>query len=1034
MKQFTVAGRVLKRPITVIMITLIMIGFGAFSLSKLKITLYPSFNIPILAISTGYNNVAPEDIARLIVDPIEGAVSSIEGIEEMESNISKGSAFIILQLKNGVNIRNTELKVREALGRIRNQLPTEASEPVIFQFDPENFPIMRLSLEAQNQGLDELRRLGLEFIEPRIERLPGVASADTRGGLERKIFVNVDPMSLAQHNMIPADLESALRNNNVEVPVGSVISGTKSFSVRAQSMYQDVESIRQTIIRRSSNGVPIRIKDVAEVEDGFAEITTLVEINGKNSVTIEVQKKSDANTLDVTSAVVDELSSINSNLPPGVTLKVLTNDGDNVENSISNLTQSAFAALIVVIIVLLIFMGGWRVSLVVAATIPVSVTASFAAMYATGLTLNILTITALALAIGLLVDNAIVVTESIARKLEENIPKFQAALEGTNEVIGALLGATLTTLGVFTPIIGLSGIQAQFFVEFALTISIAIAISFLASIILVPVLSLLVLNKSEFQKDRATSRLVKRMEKWYAQSLTWVLYRKWTAVVFVMAIIGGSYLLFQNLESQFFAQSDSGSVSVRVELPSGTKLVRTAEVLRNFSNHIQQKEEVETVITQIGQRGFRSQTNIGQLTVNLVPQEERDITTSSFSAGLRRELQAPGVEVNVRGGGGGGGPGGFGGFGGNSVRLTLVGPDVEVLKAISDKIAFIMLQDPKVISVDNGRTSPTPELHFNVDRQRINRMERSLSDVANSLKTQVQGTRVGFFRDQGREVPIEVRVSKSVIDSRERLFGLELIQVDEQRVPVSALGSFESVKGLERLERRDRETILDVNIEVDGNAREYREKAIDIITREVVLPEGYRYEFTGQTQDADEGASEILFALLSAVLLTYMIMASLFENFRDPFVIFFTIPLAFFGALAGLFIFNTAMSATAYIGIFMLVGIIVNNGIVLVDYMHLYTKYNEFSDSLFNNAVEACKRRMRPILLTALTTICSMIPLSIGIGTGAEIWAPLARSVIGGLFFGSILTLYVVPAFIMGLSKQRRQAIREHRDASEAGN
>jgi len=1019
MKKFTVAGSVLKRPITVIMITLIMIGFGGFALSNLKVTLFPSFNIPILAISTGYGNVAPEDIARLLVDPIEGAVSSVEGIDEMESNISKGSAFIILRLNNGVNIRNTELKVREALGRIRNELPTEASEPVIFQFDPDNFPIMQLSLEGSNQGLDELRRLGVEFIEPRIERLEGVASADTRGGLERKIFVNVDPMSLAQHSLVPADIESALRSNNVEVPVGSIISGTNSFSVRAESMFQRVEEVRQTIIKKADNGVPIRIKDVARVEDGFADISTLVEINGKNSVTLEVQKKSDANTLDVTTAVVAELQNINRNLPPGAFLEVLDNQGDNIEGSISNLTQSALAALVVVVIILFIVMGGWRIALVVAATIPVSVTASFAAMYAAGLTLNILTITALALAIGLLVDNAIVVSESIARKLEEEVPKFQAALEGTNEVIGALLGATLTTLGVFTPIIGLSGIQAQFFVEFAVTISIAISISFLASIILVPVLSLLILNKSEFQKDNLTSRTVKKLERWYAGSLNWLMFRKWTVVLFVIGIIGGSYVLFQNLQSDFFPQGDSSSVSASIELPAGTKLVRTAEVMRNFSNQLQSMPEVKTVIAQIGQRRFSAQTNLGSMTINLVPQEERELTSTQFSARLRQQLSAPGVEVNIRGGGGG-----FGGFG-SGIQLSLVGPDVEVLQAISNKIENVLMQDENVISVDNGRTSPTPELQFIVDRQRISRMGSSLSDVANSLKTQAQGTRVGFFRDEGREVPIEVRVSKSVITNRDQLFDLELIQVEGQRVPVAGLGHFESVRGLERIERRDRQTVLDVNIEVDGSADEYRDRIIEVIQQEVILPDGYRYEFTGSTADADEGASEILWSLLAAIALTYMIMASLFENFRDPFVIFFSIPLAFFGALAGLFIFNTPIGATAFIGIFMLVGIIVNNGIVLVDYMHIYTKNNEFSDSLFNNVIEACKRRMRPILLTALTTICSMIPLAIGVGTGAETWTPLARSVIGGLFFGSILTLYVVPVFVMGLSKERREAIRE---------
>lgn len=1020
MKKFTVAGSILKRPITVIMITLLAIGFGMFSLSNLKITLYPSFNIPILAVSTGYSNVAPEDMQKLVVEPIEGAISSIEGIESLESNISKGSAFIILRLKSGVNIRNTELKVREEISRIRNELPDEAADPVIFQFDPENFPIMRLSLESDNRGLDELRQLGVEFIEPRIERLGGVASADTRGGLERKVFVNVAPMSLAQHRLVPSDIETALQSNNVQVPIGDIRTGKNSYSVRAESMYDGVEEIKQTIIKVTSEGIPIRIKDVATVEDSYAEITTLVEINGKNSISVEVQKKSDANTLDVVNAVKDRLPEINSNLPPGVSLQVLTDDGENIENSISNLTQSAFAALVVVIIILLIFMGGWRIALVVAATIPVSVTASFAAMYAADLTLNILTITALALAIGLLVDNAIVVSESIARKLEENIDKKQAALEGTNEVIGALLGATLTTLGVFVPIIGLSGMQAQFFSQFALTISIAIAISFLSSIILVPVLSLLFLEGGQFTKTSKATQGLLKLENWYVRSLRWIMFRKWMVLLFVGGIIGGSYLLYNNLQFEFFPQTDTGNVSISVDLTSGTKLVRTAQVLREFSTQIRDQEEVESVVTQIGQRGFTTRTNTGEITVTLVDVDDRDISTNRFSANLRQQLQAPGVDVTIRGGGGG-----FGGFGGG-INLSLVGPDMEVLRAISNKIEQVMLADSNVISVDNGRTDPTPELHYYVDRQRISRMGHSLNEVAASLKTQVQGTRVGYLRQEGREVPIEVRATKSSLTSRDELFDLELIQADSQRIPVAALGHFESVEGVDQISRRDRETILDVNIEVDGNPNEFRDKLTSVIREQVVLPDGYRYEFTGSTQDADEGASEVFWSLIFAILLTYMIMASLFENFRDPFVIWFSIPLAFFGALLGLWVLNTSLSATAYIGMFMLIGIIVNNGIVLVDYMHLYTKYHEHSDSLFNNALEACRRRLRPILLTALTTICSMIPLSLSIGTGAEIWAPLARSVIGGLSFGTVLTLYVIPVFIMGINKERRDAIKKH--------
>ncbi|MDZ7683034.1 MAG: efflux RND transporter permease subunit [Fodinibius sp.] len=1023
MKKFTVAGRILRRPITVIMITIVIIGFGVFSLGNLKVTFLPSFNIPIIAVQTAYPGVAPEDMQHLVVEPIEGAISSIQGIDELNASISKGSAFIIMRMQNGVDMRSTVRKVREEISRIRNELPDEAAEPSIFQFDPEQMPIMRFSLKSDNKGLDELRRLSVDFIEQRIERLPGVASADTRGGLQRKVFINVDPMSLAQHRLMPSDIQSAVSGNNQQVPVGGINTAKQSYSIRAESMYNDVDEIRQTIIKVTDEGVPIRVRDVAEVEDSFEEISTLVEINGKNSVSLSVQKKSDANTVDVANEVLDQLDTINQQLPPGVELEVLTNDADNVESSIGNLTQSALAALVVVIIVLLIFLGGWRISMVVAATIPVSVTASFAAMYAAGLTLNILTITALALAIGLLVDNAIVVSESVARKLEEGIPKMQAVLEGTNEVIGALLGATLTTLGVFVPIIGISGIAGQFFSQFAITISISIAISFLASIILVPVLSLLFLKQDKFEKKESSFTATQKIEEFYEYTLRWVMFHKWTVVVFVGLILGGTYFLFNTLNNELVPQSDSGNVNIEVELPAGTKLVRTANVLRDFSKTIRQKEEVKTVITTIGRQGFETRSSGGEINVELVDVSKRDVSTNEFSAQLRQELSSPGVDLNISGGGGN-----FGGFS-QAIRLTLVGPDIEVLQAISDKIETVMLADSSVISVDNGRTNPTPELQYHVDRQRISRMGSSLQQVAQSLKTQVQGTRVGFLRQQGREVPIEVQSNQDQLSSREQLFDLQLVQVDSQRVPVSALGTFKSAKGVDEIDRRDGETILDVNIEVTGNANQYRDKIIDVIKQEVVLPEGYRYEFTGGTRDTRESNNEILWSLLFAVLLTYMIMASQFENFRDPFVIWFSIPLAFLGALTALWITQTALSATAFIGMFMLVGIIVNNGIVLVDYMHLYADNNEHSNSLFNNIIEACKRRMRPILLTALTTICSMIPLSLGIGSGGDVWAPLARAVIGGLFLGSILTLYVVPAFVMGISKDRREAVKTHKNS-----
>ncbi|MGM0588575.1 MAG: efflux RND transporter permease subunit [Bacteroidota bacterium] len=1020
-EKIGITDRILRRPITVIMLTLLVIFFGLFSLTRLKITLLPPFNIPILAISTSYKSVPPQDIQRLLVEPLEGAVSAVNGVEELDGNIRKGGAFIILRMQPEVDIRRAELDVREEIDRIRPDLPREASEPVIFQFDPENFPIMRLSLESGVRGLDELRQLATEFIEPRLERLRGVASADTRGGLERTIFVDIDPMALAQHQLEPAEITNAINSNNVQLPIGNVRADRTSYSVRAQSMYNNLEELRQTIIKVSENGIPIRIQDVAEVRDHFAEISTLVEVNGKNSVSIEVQKQSDANTLDVTKAVEGALVDIESQLPGGTEIRTLTNEGQYVESSINNLAQSALLALVVVIIILLLFMGGWRISLVVALSIPVSVTATFAAMYFLNITLNIISITGLALAIGLLVDNSIVVSESIATKLEEGFSRFESALRGTKEVIGALMGSTLTTLGVFVPILGLSGFAGQVARDLALTICIAISISFIAAVILIPVLASLLLNKDEFEKHSFTFRWMHKLEQYYARSLRWFMGRKWISVVFVLLIITGSYFLFKAVPGEFFPESDSGEINARIELPTGTKLTHTAQVIQQFSGRVQDIPEVESVITKIGQSGYRTETNAGELSIKLVPLEERDRSTNEVALQLRQLMQAPGVSVSISGLGGRGPSAAFGGGG---IRLSLIGPEMDVLQALTDKIERRLLADSNVVSVENPRTDPTPELHYFVDRQRINRMGANLQTAANALKNQVLGTRAGFYRDEGREIPIQVRIGEDKITSREDLMDLQLLRIDDQRIPVAALGSFESVQGVNRIERRDRETVLDISVRYEGESREYRQKIINILKDDVVLPDGYRYEFTGASQQGQESQRELLFALLFAVALTYMIMASQFENFRDPFIVMFTIPLAFFGSLGLLWITGTPLSVPAGIGVVILIGIVVNNGIVMVDYLHQYTREGDMANYL-PNLIIAARRRMRPILLTALTTICSMIPLALAVGSGSETWSPLARSVIGGLIFSTILSLYIVPMFVVGIAKQRRDAVKE---------
>lgn len=999
---------ILGRPVTVLMICLMLISFGGFALWNLKTTFFPSVNIPVVAITMNYANVAPEDMQRIIVEPVEGAIASVEGVKSIEGSIRRGNAFLRMELEDGVAPQEVEIKVREAVDRIRGTLPREASPPIVFQFDPENFPIMGLSIRSSVRSLEDLREYSVKIAEPLLERIEGVASAETQGGLTRLVKIELDEQKMRQHNLLPLDVEQAIRNNNVQVAAGNIREGRLDYAIRSVSFFEDLEEIQQTIVKNDNN-TPIRVRDVSQVIDGFQDINTLVEINGKNSVSIEIQKKSDANTVDVTDAVLATLSGIENALPDDVELAVQFNQGEFITASIDNLTNTALQAFLFVALILLLFMGGWRSALVVCISIPVSLAITFTGMYFLDISLNVISITGLALSVGLLVDNSIVVLESIIGKLEEGEDSETAALNGTSEIKFALIGATMTTLGVFIPLLGLSGFSGQIARDLSLTICIAIASSWFASMAIVPLFGARFLKGSHFNQNTLINRLILRLEHGYGESLRWLLNRSWVSLILVVALSAGVVVLFMNIETEFFPESDTGEFNISIEMPTGTKLVNTAQVMRNISRQLTSMPEIKTVVTSIGQRGWISEPNRGSISVTLVPLEERDKSTNDITLALRRRFNIPGAQINISSGGGFGPRGRFGGA---SIRATLIGPDIAVLKGLGERLKTRILQDTSVISADYGRTDEAPELAIILDRERISRMGESVNSISSALKTQARGTQVGFFRTSNREIPIEVRLPKEQVNDRSSLRQFTVAQVNGQGVPFSQVSSIEPIQGLSRLSRRDRESVLDISIRVKGNAAPLRGKITNLVQEEIPIPDGYRLEFTGARRDEQEGQRELGFALLSALALTFMIMAAQFERFSLPFIVMITIPLAFFGSLAMLHLTGTALGATAAIGIVILVGIVVNNGIVLVDYI-LYATRNASTETFLDTFIAAARDRMRPILLTALTTICSMIPLSLGFGSGAETWSPLARSVIGGLSVSTLLTLFLVPTILL---------------------
>jgi len=483
--------------------------------------------------------------------------------------------------------------------------------------------------------------------------------------------------------------------------------------------------------------------------------------------------------------------------------------------------------------------------------------------------------------------------------------------------------------------------------------------------------------------------------------------------------------MFQNIQKEDFPETDEGQFDLRVELPAGTKLSTTAETLRDFTNAILESPDVRTVITNIGRSGRSTITNAGTMSITLIDDSQRERTTSDIAADLRQSLLEPDINVEIANLGGSGGIPTQRSWGGRGIRVSLIGPDIDILQRLTLEIENQIIDDPMVMSVSNPRSRPMPELVYQLDRDRISRTGFSTQNVASELGNQARGTRAGFFREEGREIPIQVRNARDQFQNRDDLFAIELLQFEDQRIPVLGLGDFVPQEGRSTIQRRDRETLLDVMVMVRGDMEEYQNKLVEVLENDIVLPDGYRYEFGGSVFAQQESASEAMIALFLALLLTYMVMASLFENLRDPFIVMFSVPLAFFGSLLFLFITATPLSIPANIGIVILIGIVVNNGIVLLDYIHQNTRGQEDSEDYLILFLEACKRRMRPILLTALTTIFSMIPLAMEFGSGSEIWSPLAKSVIGGLAFATLLTLFVIPTVVIGISKKRRKIINK---------
>jgi HAE1 family hydrophobic/amphiphilic exporter-1 len=1015
----SLASLSIKRAITFAMIYFFVFGFGLFGLSRLKIDLYPDVSFPVIAIITSYTGVAPEEMETLVTKPIEEAVASVEKIKHIRSLSKLGASLVLAEFDWGLDLEKAEKDIRNNIDYIREFLPDEADEPIIIQFDPQKMPILFMSVSGP-MGPAELRELCRRRIKPALERIEDVASAETAGGLKRQIQVQIDPAKLRAQNLSVDALISALRKENIQVPGGKLDEGESEFSVRTLSEYTWVNQIADTVIGYR-NGTPIYIRNVAQVSDTYEEITRVVRNNQKPGVLLIVSKNSKANTVQVTDRVIKELPNILKKLPAGIKAGVIFNQADFIKRSISNLTSTAIQAFILTALVLLFFLHNIRASVIVALSIPMSVVATFTVLDLAGITLNIMSMAGLALAIGMLVDNSIVVLENIYRHTGEGGNSIEGAEHGTNEVAIAIIASTLTTIAVFFPVLFVPGIAGVMFNDMALTICFSLFVSLLVALTLIPLLSSKLLKIHHEPQRGLTSGIsdwvdsqLQKLYRGYSQALNGCMNHRIITLVIAIILFAGSVALIPILGFDFFPKMDESQFELQVERAPGTGLKSTEMTFKQIEDVIQDTiPELKNQNTDIGVgetfSAFAKGSYAGVIRVNLVEKEKRERKQMEIESTLRKRIeQIPGITFSLSQNHGMGEEG--------DLIIYLYGEAIDAARVLSEKIKESIKDIPGAVDITTSLEAGRPELQLVLDRDRISALGLSAAQVANAVSTYIKGTSASLFRDRGEEYEILVRLDRKYRENTEILKDLFVTSPRGDQIPLSSIVRIRRSLSPVSILRRDQQRVTNISTTVQGRSLEEVTRQVEARLEKMKIPSDFSYEIGGSAQDLRTSFKWLGVAFLGAAFIVYMVMASLYESFMAPFIIFLTIPLCVVGVVGALVLTGTPLSVVAFIGIIMLAGIVVNNSIVLVDYTN---QLRSRGYSVREAVTEAGKTRLRPILMTTLTTIFGLAPLALGLGSGGETWAPMARTVIGGLTASTLVTLLVIPVIYTYLAPKK---------------
>ncbi len=1024
-----------KRGVTATMIFLVAAGFGLFSLARLRLDLYPDISFPMVAVITEYAGAGPREIEDLVTRPIEGAVTSVEGAKKVRSTSKQGVSLVQVEFPWGADLKQAEIDVRKYLDLLRSVLPEDSRPPIVFALNPSLQPIIFLQVTGPYPET-KLREIAEEKVEPLIERVHGVATVDTAGTGKREIQVRVDPRRLARAGVSAAQLVTALRAENVQLPSGNFEQGDWDFTIQTRGKFRSLTQIENTVVGMRQ-GSPIRVRDVASVHDTLVEETRLVRTDGRPGLMMMVRKQSDANTVQVVRAVKQALPEIERKAGRGIQTRILFDQGEIVEQSIGNLGTTGLQAVGLTFLVLLFFLKSPRPSLIVAISIPLSVVVAFSAMDALGLTLNIISMSGLALAVGMLVDNSIVVQEAVFLRAEEGAPPREAAILGAKEVGMAITASTLTTVVVFLPVLFVPGIAGQIFRDMSLTVCVSLTISLLVALTAVPLASSRLLartptsgaapKKREGSISRVLSAIHGWMERTYRRTLEWTLRHRKKAFAVVTLVFVGSMVAVARLPRNFFPRQDTGLTIMQLEGPVGASLTASDKSFRRVEKLIEETvPERRTLNLDIGTGEgfvalFMKGPHAGIVRLKLKNRAERTRTQMQIEDELSDRLsKLPGVTATVFRGGLLSQEG--------DIVVEIYCHDLIEARAVGMKVKDLMRKVPGTADVTFSLEAGKPEYEIELDRARMAALGLNAASVSSTISTIYGGKLAGTYLDKGYEYDIRVRGPKSFRLDERSLRTTPIATPTGQSVPLSAIASVGPAVGPATITRQDQQRMVSVAATVPGKDLGKVLEEVKARLAEFPWPDGTTHRIGGAAEDFQDSFRYLGLALFAAILLVYMVMASQFESLLHPFLILFTIPLALVGMVIALVATDTPLSVTALIGGLILIGIVVNNGIILIDHINqLRAEGKELQQAV----VDGARRRLRPVLMTAGTTVLGMLPLALEIGEGSEGWAPMARSIIGGLTASTALTLLIIPAIYRSV-EGLRESWRARRAAKRA--